>query len=110
MSERAYEMRVVTAWELLALRREIAARPCADERERALFSNAALLAKCLTHRGEAVFADAEDVLRALGAGEINDLVERYARVDGIAAPEPSEEENAGFDMARFLRLKEGGGV
>ncbi|PWL41696.1 MAG: hypothetical protein DBY43_05235 [Clostridiaceae bacterium] len=79
-------MRLLSARETLALRREIAQLDCADEEERALRANAALLKKCLTESGEAVFANAEDVENALSIGEINALVEQYALLDGVENP------------------------
>ena len=74
-------MRLLSARETLALRREIAQLDCADEEERALRANAALLEKSLTENGEAVFACAEDVENTLSIGEINELVQCYAMLD-----------------------------
>ena len=72
------------------LRREIAQLDCADEEERALRANAALLKRSLTEGGEAAFASAEDVENALSVGEINELVRCYALLDG--AENPSSED------------------
>ena len=83
-------LRLLSARETLALRREIAQLDGGDEEERALRANAALLRRSLTEQGETVFASAEDVEDALGVGEINALVERYALLDG--AENPSSEE------------------
>ena len=79
-------MRLLSARETLALRREIAQLDCADEEERALRANAALLRTCLVQNGEAVFASAENVENALSVGEINALVEQYALLDGVENP------------------------
>ena len=79
-------LRLLSARETLALRREIAQLDCADEEERALRANAALLKRSLVKGGEAVYERAEDVENALSAGEINALVERYARLDGAENP------------------------
>ena len=76
--------------ETLSLRREIAQLDCADEEERALRANAALLKRSLTEGGEAAFASAEDVENALSVGEINELVRCYALLDG--AENPSSED------------------
>lgn len=86
IGEKTGVMRLLSARETLALRREIAQLDCADEEERALRANAALLKKCLTENGEAVFANAEDVENALSIGEINALVEQYALLDGVENP------------------------
>lgn len=102
-----YELRKLTAWELLTLRRAAARHVCEDERERALYANAAVLAASLRREGAVIFPDAETVLRAFSAGEVNALTEQYAALDGGSA-EFSGGENAAFDPERFRRLKEGG--
>lgn len=86
IGEKECALRLLSARETLALRREIAQEDCRDEEERALRANAALLRRCLTEKGEAVFASAEDVENALSAGEINALVSRYALLDGAGNP------------------------
>ena len=86
IGERICALRLLTARETLALRCEIAQLDCADEEERALRANAALLRRSLTENGEAVFACAEDVEDALSVGEINALIERYAALDGAENP------------------------
>ena len=86
IGEKTCVMRLLSARETLVLRREIAQLDCADEEERALRANAALLKKCLTENGEAVFANAEDVENALSVGEINELVRCYALLDGAGNP------------------------
>ncbi len=79
-------LRLLSARETLALRREIAQLDCADEEERALRANAALLKRSLVKDGETVYERAEDVENALSAGEINTLVEQYALLDGAENP------------------------
>ena len=86
IGEKECALHLLSARETLALRREIAQEDCRDEEERALRANAALLRRCLTEKGEAVFASAEDVENALSAGEINALVSRYALLDGAGNP------------------------
>lgn len=86
IGERACVLRLLSARETLALRREITQLDCADEEERALRANAALLRTCLVQNGEAVFASAENVENALSVGEINALVEQYALLDGVENP------------------------
>lgn len=83
IGERTCAMRLLSA-------REIAQLDCADEEERALRANAALLKRSLTEGGEAAFASAEDVENALSVGEINELVRCYALLDG--AENPSSED------------------
>ena len=90
IGERTCAMRLLSARETLSLRCEIAQLDCADEEERALRANAALLKRSLTEGGEAAFASAEDVENALSVGEINELVRCYALLDG--AENPSSED------------------
>lgn len=81
-------MRLLSARETLALRRGIAQEDFAEEEERALHANAALLQRSLWHEGGALFADAEEVENALSAGEIAELVQCYAMLDGAENPSP----------------------
>ena len=93
IGERTCAMRLLSARETLSLRREIAQLDCADEEERALRANAALLRRSLreNENGAAVFASAEDVENALSVGEINALVSRYALLDGAGNPSCEDE-------------------
>ena len=86
VGEMECSLRLLSAREALALRREIAQLDCGNEEERALRANAALVKRCLVRGGEAVFASAEDVENALSIGQINELTERYARLDGVENP------------------------
>ena len=86
VGEMECSLRLLSAREALALRREIAQLDCGNEEERALRANAALVKRCLVRGGEAVFASAEDVENALSIGEINALVEQYALLDGVENP------------------------
>lgn len=88
IGERACVLRLLSARETLALRREITQEDCRDEEEWALRANAALLRRSLreNENGTAVFASAEDVEDALSVGEINALVSRYALLDGAENP------------------------
>lgn len=90
IGEKDCVMRLLSARETLALRREIAQLDCADEEERALLANAALLKRSLTENGETAFASAEDIENALSLGKINELVQCYAMLDG--AENPSSED------------------
>lgn len=78
-------LRLLSARETLALRREIAQDETQDEAERALRANAGLIRRALVRGGESVFASAEEVEQAMSVGEINALVERYARLDGAGS-------------------------
>ena len=93
IGERVCVLRLLSARETLALRREIAQEDCRDEEERALRANAALLRRSLreNENGTAVFASAEDVENALSVGEINALVSRYALLDGAGNPSCEDE-------------------
>lgn len=102
-----YELCRVSAWTLLQLRRSVLSREYADEREAALWANAALLAESLRQDGAAVFRDAEAVLRAFGAREINDWIERYAALDGAEQAEYTGGRNDSFDEARYARMTGG---
>ena len=66
--------------------RQNTANEFTDAEQRAVWGNAALLSLALQRNGEAVFDGAEAVLSALGVGEINALVERYAALDGAVNP------------------------
>ena len=84
------ELRLLSAREMLALRRSVASGELTDAEQCALWSNAALVSMAL-YRGDApAFDGAEAVLSALGAGEINALVERYAILDGTVNPSAEE--------------------
>ena len=87
------ELRILSAREMLTLRRSVVSGDFDDAEQRAVWGNAALLAVALYRDGEPVFDGAEAVLSALGIGEINALVERYARLDG--AVNPSVEDGRG---------------
>ena len=93
IGERMCVLRLLSARETLALRREIAQEDCRDEEERALRANAALVRRSLreNENGTAVFASAEDVENALSVGEINALVSRYALLDGAGNPSCEDE-------------------
>lgn len=111
IGERTCAMRLLSARETLSLRREIAQLDCADEEERALRANAALIKRSLTEGGEAAFASAEDVENALSVGEINELVRCYALLDGAENPssedgrEKVEALKKSMEHAPYERLK-----
>ncbi len=71
-------LRLLTAQEVLEARRE-AAGLVGEERERALCSNACLLAKALEDRGRPLYADGRAVLEALRVEEIDGLARRWSQ-------------------------------
>ena len=92
------ELRPLTAGRLLSIWRE-SREETADPLERALLSNACVLAECCFFQGEPVFADAEAVLAALLPRQMEELLRRLA--GGIG-----EHRNPAFDQSRFEALLE----
>lgn len=93
-------LRPLTALRLLTIWRE-SREAAEDPLERALLSNAAVLAECCFSQGEAVFADADAVLQQLTPREMEELLGRLAE-QGTPA-----DENPAFDRKRFEQLLEG---
>ena len=131
-----WTMRPLPALELLQARRE-AAGLARDRRERALCSNACLLARVLEDEesGKPVFPNGKAVLAELTAEEIGALAARWGafrresdpgledlcfRCRSSAAEERcpvcgerrsrEERSNPAFDMERFLELRGGSGA
>jgi len=71
-------LRLLSAMEVLEARRE-ADWLTQGARERALCSNACLLARALERRGTPIFADGQAVLEGLRAEEIGELARQWAR-------------------------------
>ena len=71
-------LRLLTAMEVLEARRE-ADELARGDRERAVCSNACLLAKALEKRGRAIFESGEAVLKSLRVEEIGALAGRWAQ-------------------------------
>ena len=151
IGERTCAMRLLSARETLSLRREIAQLDCADEEERALRANAALLKRSRAREGGSAKKSMEHapyerlkwrVLRYAGAlpsekrtQEMTDADYLYCLVHEMLDREEAMERlcpecrtraeearcsicgaklgetagggNASFDMARFIRMKEG---
>ena len=82
----ACELRLLSAREMLSLRRELSSGCFDDEEQRALWGNARLLSLTLLRNEKPVFESAEELLSKLGVGEINALVAHYATLDGAANP------------------------
>lgn len=83
-------LRVVTALEVLEARRE-AAELAVDGAERALCSNACLLARALWLDEQRVFPNGEQALRTLTPGEIETLAAELAALN--RAENPSAEDS-----------------
>ena len=79
-------LRLLSALEVLQARRE-AEELAQSERERALCSNACLLARALeTQEGEPVFSSGREVLSGLRVEEIAALAERWSRFNRSENP------------------------
>ena len=76
--ENGMELRLLSALEVLQARREAGELVC-EERERALCSNACLLARALERDGAPLFADGRAVLAGLTVEEIANLAARWSR-------------------------------
>lgn len=111
-----WSLRFLTAAQMLECRSEGEAR-AGEERDKALWANAALLSRVLLKEGEPAFPDGEAVLASLTVGQMDGLVCRWWEQDDFSRQTPREEyasrteqtaregsENEHFDMARFLAL------
>ena len=84
--ENGMRLRLLSALEVLQARRE-AEELSQSERERALCSNACLLARALeTQEGEPVFSSGREVLSGLRVEEIAALAERWSRFNRSENP------------------------
>lgn len=77
------QLRLLSALEVLQARRE-AAELAAEDRERALCANAALLARALVREGRPVYEDGGQVLQGLRVEEISTLARRWAEFNRTA--------------------------
>lgn len=111
-----WSLRFLTAAQMLECRGEGEAR-AGEERDKALWANAALLSRVLLKEGEPAFPDGEAVLASLTVGQIDGLARRWWEQDDFSGLTLREEgsaweketvregsENEHFDMARFLAL------
>lgn len=102
----AVSFRILTARELLEIREEARRGTFDDETTRALYANAALLARAIiAEDGEP--RTAEQIIDTMSLAGINALVEAYAAQDASGGEERNDgaERNASFDEARFRALK-----
>ena len=74
------ELRLLSAMEVLEARRE-AAELAEEDRERALCSNACLLARALHRKGVTVYDSGREVLERLTVSQIQSLAARWAEFD-----------------------------
>lgn len=111
-----WSLRFLTAGQMLECRDEGEAL-AGEERDKALWANAVLLARVLLKEGEPAFPDGEAVLASLTVGQMDSLARRWWAQDDFS-PQAAREaqadrvewttreggENERFDMARFLAL------
>ena len=87
--EEGETLRLLTAMEVLEARRE-AEELAQGDRERALCSNACLLARALERRRKPLFASGREVLEGLSAREIGALARRWNELDRAENPSPED--------------------
>ena len=85
------QLRLLSALEVLEVRRE-AAGLIREDREKALCSNACLLARAVMRGEESVFADGREVLERLRVEEIAELSRRWAEFNRRENPSPEDGE------------------
>ena len=74
--ENGMELRLLSALEVLEARRE-AAQLAESQGERALCSNACLVARAVVRRGRPVYGSGEEVLHRLTVGQVETLARRW---------------------------------
>ena len=84
-------LRLLTAFEVLEARREAEVLARGDQ-ERALCSNACLLARALVRFGRPMYKSGGDVLKALTPGEIERLAKQWAEKNRAENPSPEDGE------------------
>lgn len=82
------ELRLVSAWELLGIRREAMELSSVAE-DRALCMNACLIGKALESEGVAVFESGKAVLQGLSVEEIASLAQEWGAFNQKVNPAPS---------------------
>ena len=85
------ELRLLTAMEILQARRE-AGQLAQDDREKALCSNACLLARALERRKKPVFDSGQAVLDALTPEQIASLARQWSALNRRENPSPEDGE------------------
>lgn len=102
--ERGYTLRLLSALEILEARHE-AAGLAAEDRERALCSNACLLARALERRGKPVFPDGPAALAALTPGQVERLAGRWAAFHQAENPSPEDGEERAALLKKALSTR-----
>lgn len=99
------QLRLLTAFEVLEVGRE-ALELTVREREKALCSNACLLAKALERNGTPVFHSGAEVLEHMRVEEIAELSRRWAEFNRRENPSPEDREERvdGLKKAWSTRL------
>lgn len=90
--EDGMELRLLSAYEILEVGRE-AAQLVQGDREKALCSNACLLAKAVIRNGVPVFADGQEVLKRLRVEEIAALSKRWDQFNKEENPSTQDGED-----------------
>lgn len=85
------ELRLLSAWEILGIRKEAAALSTSQE-DRGLCVNACLIAHALEAEGKPVFESGKAVLLGLSVEEIGDLAQRWGAFNREVNPGPSTPE------------------
>ena len=99
------ELRLLTAMEVLQARRE-AATLVQEDREKALCSNACLLARALERDGMPVFENGQAVLESMTPERIAELARLWAALDrGEGSSEDNEERVRALKKAWSTRRK-----
>jgi hypothetical protein len=93
-------LRLLTAMEVLQTRREAEALAQGDGRERALCSNACLLARALERDGKAVFPSGRAVLEGMRVEDIEALAELWAEFNRNCNPSALEGEKAAESLKK----------
>lgn len=81
------ELRLLSAWEILTLREE-SAQLAQDGPERALCSNACLIARALERKGKPVYPDGRAVLQAMRVEDIVRLADQWGEFNRACNPSP----------------------
>lgn len=93
------ELRLVSAWEILDIRRE-AGKLASCQEDRGLCTNACLIAHALEAEGKPVFADGTAVLLGLSVEEIASLVKQWSDFNRQVNPGPSTQEEDLEDLKK----------
>ena len=96
---RGYTLRLMSAWEEMECRRE-GEELAMEERDRALCTNACLLAHVLWRNGDPLYLDGAEVLQKVTAGQIAHVAELWSKFDRESDPGP-------WDREAVMRAKKG---